>query len=270
MFNVTGSHTTRGTLLVVEPGRRLVYTWLFDHVEPPLPTTVEVTLTPLGRGTRVHLHHHSFVERPARDRHAGGWAHYLPRPLQRRLVLPVPRLLAGGCRNPLLQPIHRTSRRERGHRGRGVAARPWIAVSAASGQRRRSSRAKTHNRGRHAVRAVAGFYGFSRRYETAEVMTVMTLRELRKARPLTPVSVARQRRPIRSGWGILIPESDDGRLLTLGSNRHAQNERNTMTSELKRRYGALRRRQVLPSNGLESLPDSSALQRCMPKPVWID
>ena len=37
VFNVTGSHTTRGTFLVVEPGRRLVYTWLFDHVAPPLP-----------------------------------------------------------------------------------------------------------------------------------------------------------------------------------------------------------------------------------------
>ena len=56
-FNVTGSHTTRGTFLVVEPGRRLVYTWLFDHVEPPLPTTVEITFSPLGRGTRLRLRH---------------------------------------------------------------------------------------------------------------------------------------------------------------------------------------------------------------------
>ena len=72
VFNVTGSHTTRGTFLVVEPGRRLVYTWLFDHVEPPLPTTVEVTLTPVGRGTRVRLHHHGFVEQPTSDRHTAG------------------------------------------------------------------------------------------------------------------------------------------------------------------------------------------------------
>ena len=78
-FNVTGSHTTRGTFLVLEPARRLVCTWLFDHVEPPLPTTVEVTLTPLGRGTRVRLRHHGFVDQPTRDRHAAGWAHYLPR-----------------------------------------------------------------------------------------------------------------------------------------------------------------------------------------------
>ena len=79
VFNVTGSHTTRGTFLVVEPSRRLVHTWLFDHVAPPLRTTVEVTLTPVGRATRVRLHHHGFVDRPARDRHAAGWAHYLPR-----------------------------------------------------------------------------------------------------------------------------------------------------------------------------------------------
>ena len=79
MFNVTGSHIARGTFLVVEPGRRLVYTWLFDHVEPPLPTTVEVTLTPVGRGTRVRLRHHGFAEQLTRDRHAAGWAHYQTR-----------------------------------------------------------------------------------------------------------------------------------------------------------------------------------------------
>ena len=37
------------------------------------------TLTPLGRGTRVRLRHHGFVDQPTRDRHAAGWAHYLPR-----------------------------------------------------------------------------------------------------------------------------------------------------------------------------------------------
>ena len=79
VFNVTGSHTTRGTLLVVDPGRRLVYTWLFDHVEPPLPTTVEVTFTPVGRGTRVRLRHYGFADQATHDRHAAGWAHYLPR-----------------------------------------------------------------------------------------------------------------------------------------------------------------------------------------------
>ena len=70
VFNVTGSHTTRGTFLVVEPGRRLVYTWLFDHVEPPLQTTVEVTFSPVGRGTRVRLCHYGFADQATHDRHA--------------------------------------------------------------------------------------------------------------------------------------------------------------------------------------------------------
>ena len=69
-FNVTGTHTTRGMFRELEPGRRLVFTSLFDHVQPPLPTTVEVTLTPLGRGTRVRLRHHGFADQALRDRHA--------------------------------------------------------------------------------------------------------------------------------------------------------------------------------------------------------
>ena len=79
VLNVTGTHVTRGTFIELVPGRRLVFTWLFDHVQPPLPTTVEVTLKPLGRGTRVRLRHYGFASEPLRDRHAEGWAHYLPR-----------------------------------------------------------------------------------------------------------------------------------------------------------------------------------------------
>lgn len=79
MLNVTGTHVTRGTFRELEPGRRLVFTWLFEHVQPPIPTTVEVTLTPVGRGTRVRLRHHGFADPTLRDRHAEGWEHYLPR-----------------------------------------------------------------------------------------------------------------------------------------------------------------------------------------------
>lgn len=60
MLNVTGEHITRGRFLEVEPGRRLVFTWLFEHVQPRLPTTVEVTFTPIGRGARVRLRHYGF------------------------------------------------------------------------------------------------------------------------------------------------------------------------------------------------------------------
>ena len=76
VLDVTGSRTTRGTFLALEPVRRLVYTWLFDHVEPPLRTTVAVRFTLVGRGTRVRLRHHGFVDQPTSDRHAAGWAHY--------------------------------------------------------------------------------------------------------------------------------------------------------------------------------------------------
>ena len=34
---------------------------------------------PVGRGTRVRLRHHGFVDQPTSDRHAAGWEHYLPR-----------------------------------------------------------------------------------------------------------------------------------------------------------------------------------------------
>ena len=78
-LNVTGTHITRGEFRELEPGRRLVFTWLFDHVQPPIPTTVEVTLTPVGRGTHVRLRHYGLAHRTLRDRHAGGWEHYLPR-----------------------------------------------------------------------------------------------------------------------------------------------------------------------------------------------
>ena len=78
-LNVTGTHITRGTFRELDPGRRLVFTWLFDHVRPPVRTTVEVTLTPLGRGTRVRLRHYDFADQALRDRHADGWEHYLPR-----------------------------------------------------------------------------------------------------------------------------------------------------------------------------------------------
>lgn len=79
VLNITGQTVTRGTFLELEPGRRLVFTWCFEQAQPPLPTTVEVTFTPVGRGTRVRLRHFGFATAQARDNHRRGWAHYLPR-----------------------------------------------------------------------------------------------------------------------------------------------------------------------------------------------
>ncbi len=77
MLNITGQTVTRGIFLELDPGRRLVFTWCFE--QPPPPTTVEVTFTPVGRGTRVRLRHFGFATAKSRDNHQRGWGHYLPR-----------------------------------------------------------------------------------------------------------------------------------------------------------------------------------------------
>ena len=59
-LNVTGHHVTRGTFREMEPGRRLVYTWLFDHVRSRRAAVARYgggQLTPVGRGMRVRLRH---------------------------------------------------------------------------------------------------------------------------------------------------------------------------------------------------------------------
>lgn len=78
-FNVTGEDVMRGTFLELEPGRRLVFTSLFDNTQPRVPTTVEVTFTPIRRGTRVRLRHSGFAAEKTRDGYRRGWEHYLPR-----------------------------------------------------------------------------------------------------------------------------------------------------------------------------------------------
>lgn len=78
-FDVTGEDVMRGTFLELEPGRRLVFTSLFDNTQPRVQTTVEVTFTPVGRGTRVRLRHSGFAAAKTRDGYRRGWEHYLPR-----------------------------------------------------------------------------------------------------------------------------------------------------------------------------------------------
>jgi uncharacterized protein YndB with AHSA1/START domain len=70
-----------GTFVEVDPPRRVVFTWGF--VEPevgvePGASVVEVTLEPIGTGTRVHLVHRDL---PANEvgNHAGGWTRMLDR-----------------------------------------------------------------------------------------------------------------------------------------------------------------------------------------------
>jgi uncharacterized protein YndB with AHSA1/START domain len=80
-IDVNGRDVILGEYVEVDPPRRVVFTWGFDGAEPLVAagsTRVEVTLEPDGEGTLLTLRHHG-VPGPAREAHAEGWSHYLPR-----------------------------------------------------------------------------------------------------------------------------------------------------------------------------------------------
>jgi uncharacterized protein YndB with AHSA1/START domain len=71
----------RGTFLEVVPHSRVVFSfgWEGNQAVPPGSTTVEVTLSPDGDGTRVRLVHRGLLLPETRERHSQGWRHYLAR-----------------------------------------------------------------------------------------------------------------------------------------------------------------------------------------------
>lgn len=71
----TGEH------VLIEPYRRLVFTWGWegDELVPPGSSTVEVTFTPEGDETVVRLEHRDLPSADQRVKHAMGWDHYLAR-----------------------------------------------------------------------------------------------------------------------------------------------------------------------------------------------
>lgn len=77
---VLGDRTVEGHYVELEPPRRLVITWgrVGSATFPPASSTLVVTFTPEGRGTRVSIVHTGLPvsEQP---RHALGWQHYLAR-----------------------------------------------------------------------------------------------------------------------------------------------------------------------------------------------
>ena len=77
--DITG-HPVRGEYLVVEPYRRVVFTWGFigSHHLPAGASTVEFLLTPLNGGTRVELRHFNLPETEVAG-HKHGWTYFLPR-----------------------------------------------------------------------------------------------------------------------------------------------------------------------------------------------
>ena len=70
-----------GEFVEVVPHRRIALTWGWEqalYAVPPQSTAIEVSLTPDGEGTIVHLTHRRLPSR-AVPLHTAGWEHYLPR-----------------------------------------------------------------------------------------------------------------------------------------------------------------------------------------------
>lgn len=79
--NVTGRDTARGEFVEVVPYTRVVFTWGWEGEVFPVPpgsSVVEISLTPDGDGTVVHLRHSELPEAMRRF-HRFGWEHALGR-----------------------------------------------------------------------------------------------------------------------------------------------------------------------------------------------
>lgn len=76
-----GRDIAAGEHVILEPPRRLVFTWGWEGDEqvPPGSSTVEVTLTADGDETVVRLEHRDLPSADQREKHAMGWDHYLGR-----------------------------------------------------------------------------------------------------------------------------------------------------------------------------------------------
>lgn len=80
-LTMPGRHTATGRYLLVDPPRRLTFTWGWEDSPdvPPGSTTVEVTLVPDGDGTIVRLRHSGLPNDQQREMHGHGWRRYLGR-----------------------------------------------------------------------------------------------------------------------------------------------------------------------------------------------
>jgi uncharacterized protein YndB with AHSA1/START domain len=71
----------RGNYIELERGRRLVFTWNWDH-EPDVPSRiVEIDFAPEGGGTHITLTHGYYAAGDTEERqgHIDGWLYYLER-----------------------------------------------------------------------------------------------------------------------------------------------------------------------------------------------
>jgi uncharacterized protein YndB with AHSA1/START domain len=77
-------HTILGTYRVIDPPRKLVYTWRWEG-GPTGDTLVTVDFVPEGNATKVTITHEQFATTEDRDKHNEGWNGCLGR-LQRTLT----------------------------------------------------------------------------------------------------------------------------------------------------------------------------------------
>jgi uncharacterized protein YndB with AHSA1/START domain len=77
-------HTILGTYRLIEPPRKLVYTWRWEG-GPSTDTLVTVDFNPDGDATKVTITHEQFTNTEDRDKHNEGWNGCLNR-LQRTLT----------------------------------------------------------------------------------------------------------------------------------------------------------------------------------------
>jgi len=73
-------HHLAGVYKVVEPNRRLVYTWSWQEGGyAGIPTTVTLEFLPEGKGTRLRVTHEAMTSAEMVDDHKGGWSSCLDR-----------------------------------------------------------------------------------------------------------------------------------------------------------------------------------------------
>lgn len=79
--DMNGKDIALGEYILIEPFNRIVFTWGWEIPAdrlPPGSTTVEVELEPRGDATLLRLTHSGLPD-AAREPHAEGWLHFLPR-----------------------------------------------------------------------------------------------------------------------------------------------------------------------------------------------